>query len=831
MFDICETPTDFSLTNFLTDNSGSLSDYAGKVILLSFMCIRCPACWNWISHMQQIQNDYETNDDVQIVGVIYNYNDGSDGMGHSGPVTSEWISEKLTTYGLTITFPLLMDGPWAGSVAQQYLAGFSGGVGFPWSYIISKNFLITNKWHRLSTAHGELLSFDSGDLNDTEYFARHRLDDLQIDRSPWDTVLVLDYSGSMNTSVTIGAVTQPKIDFLREAAGTLLRIWKDYAFCEDQLGLVYFKNHASTDGSMVPILPGKNIESVIEDITSKSAGGCTAMGAGLATGIDILETSPNRRFIVLFSDGMQNRNPLVYVYEDIHHCFDRRIDNIGPEDYPEPLTSLCGPDGGQSDYSGSLPVVLDSPMNINIHTIGIGVYGLWQNMLNAISLATFGRFNTATDIWPNLKEFFLETLVELYRGSSLQVVAKKQGTLEVEQQIETFLLNKSVKKATILLSWVGEEIPLTFKLRKDGQTIDLRHKVVDEQSYRFATLAFPHYQKTRTIFYPHELAHTQFKMLPTAKLHQLYISPAYGSELISPDGGWEVVIERVFPGDQTPVPYHLMILADDKKLEYAFEFPREIHYTGKPIPLSIKVLEDGKPIERIYSAEVTIHRPTVSLGNILSKYKVKGEFPEVKGITEDFSPIAQKLEMLLQDKEAAESLKRVERDKLKLQPVWKAKLERRIGAKGLFRGFYAHTQVPGVYRLDFRVKGVGSQCGIFERTESRTVFVQAKPDREATKIKGIYKEKEGRFLVTVAPTDKFGNLVGPGYSQQLQCRIEGKLTGKVIDKLDGSYQIELKILKKEDLNRINAEVNILGEKIYEGLLRRFIQIETGDIKK
>lgn len=130
MFDICETPTDFSLTNFLTDNSGSLSDYEGKVILLSFMCIRCPACWNWISHMQQIQNDYETNDDVQIVGVIYNYMDASDGT-HSGPVTSEWISEKLTTYGLTITFPLLMDGPWAGSVAQQYLAGFTGGGWIP----------------------------------------------------------------------------------------------------------------------------------------------------------------------------------------------------------------------------------------------------------------------------------------------------------------------------------------------------------------------------------------------------------------------------------------------------------------------------------------------------------------------------------------------------------------------------------------------------------------------------------------------------------------------------------------------------------------------------
>jgi len=31
--------------------------------------------------------------------------------------------------------------------------------------------------------------------------------------------------------------------------------------------------------------------------------------------------------------------------------------------------------------------------------------------------------------------------------------------------------------------------------------------------------------------------------------------------------------------------------------------------------------------------------------------------------------------------------------------------------------------------------------------------------------------------------------------------------------------------------RLRAEVNILGEKIYEGLFSKLVQIETGDIKK
>jgi hypothetical protein len=782
--------------------------------------------------MQQLQDDYEMNDEVQILGVIYNLRDEPDGAGHSGPVTSEWIEEALAARGLTITFPLLMDGPYAESVAKKYMAGFSGWIGFPHSYIISKSFLITNKWHRLSTDNGDPLSFNSGDLNDTEYFVRHRLDDLQIDRQAWDTALVLDYSGSMNSSVTIGEVTQPKIDFLREAVTTLLKVWKDYALCEDRIGLVYFQSNASTDGNLIPILPGENIETMIENITSHSAGGCTAMGAGLATSIDILETSTNRRFAILFSDGMQNRNPLVYIHENLDVT--RRIDNIGPENYPEGLVSLCGPNGGQSDYSGPLPIILDDPININVHTTGIGALGNWLEMLNHISLATFGKCYTATDIWPNLKEFFLETLVEMYRGSSLQVIAKREGMLEGEQQVETFLLNMSVRKATVLLSWVGEECPLTFKLKKDGKTINLSHKIVEDQTYRFATLAFPHYQPGRTIFYPPKSAPLHFnKKMQVVKLYQPYTPAEHCGELISPGGWWEVVIERTFPSNESPVLYHLMVIADDKQLGYTFEYPFEIIYTGEPLPLSIRILEDGLPVEKIYSAEVIIHRPKVALGTILSKYKIKGKFPVKEGITEDIAPCptAQKMEMLLQDKKAAKSLKEVEREKLKLEPIWKTSIERRVGSKGLFRGFYENTRVPGIYKLDFKIKGVGNRCGIFERTETRTVFVKPKPDREKTKITSNYQRKKGTLSVTIVPTDKFENLLGPGYSQAVQCNVEGKVRGKVIDNLDGSYQTELKIPKKGDINRIKVEVNILEEKIFEGKLSKFIQIKKDYIKK
>lgn len=837
MLDICEDPIEITLTDYLTNQTISLSDYQGKVILLSFMCIRCSMCWYWIQRMQQIQSDYETNNNVQIIGVMYNYNDASDGT-HEGPVTSDWITEKMEAEGITISFPLLMDTSWTGSYSQQYLYGLTGpSIGLPWTYIISQSYRITNKWHRLSTSNGESLSFNSGDYSDTEYFVRHRLDDLQNQRTPWDTVLVLDYSGSMNSSVTIEGITQPKIDFLKEAANTLLRVWKDYALCEDRISLVYFNYNAIADNTLYPILPGANIENLIDDITIQGADGCTAMGAGLATGLDILEASVNHRYVILFTDGMQNRNPLVYVaeihYDDIATCYERHIDNIGREDYPEPLISLCGPNGGQSDYSGTLPVILEG-LNIPIHTIGIGSPASWMFMLENVSAATFGESRTDSEIWPNLKEFFLETLIEIYRGSSIQMVTKKQGTLEDQQDTEVFLLNKSVKKMTVILSWMGQEVPLILKLKKNGREIDLSNKLTFEQNYCFATLTFPHYQKYGLTISTIEKAIPFMRNAPIdRRLIRSHLAPIYGEELIGPEGNWEIVIERTFSNDQASVPYHIMVLVDDKLLEYELVIPKGIHYAGEIIPINLRILEEGIPIQTVYSADLAFRRPLQSLGTILSKYKEKGEMPKGRGVIKDYdsSPLAKKVEMLFHDDDMIEKLRESELDIRRIKPTFEKRMSKGKGPIRLYRDYYEKTEVPGVYKVDLLIKGFGRKCGAFERIESHTFFVLAKPDRETSDFKGIFKEKEGQVSITVIPKDKLGNLVGPGYSNMLRFRIDGKRIGRVVDNLDGSYEILYDTEKIESLNQAKVEFDILDVKLFEGKFDDLVKLRKGGAKK
>ena len=724
MNDICETPSNFTLPHYLTNQSHSLQDYSGKAILLSFMCIRCGWCWTWAEHMQSLYNDFVTNNDVQVIGVMYNYLDGAQGS-FSGQVTKEWIEDKLATYSLNVDFPLLMDNLWNSSIAKQYMNSYAGPVGFPFSLLISMDHKIANKWHRLSTSNGEPVSFDSSDYVDTEYFVNHRLDDLANARDPWDTVLVLDYSGSMASNATIGGTTQPKIEFLKEAVDTYLKVWKDYAQCSDNAGVVEFRSHAGVVSGLQPILSANVVGNMLAGIHSTVPSGCTAMGAGIATALDMLEQSQDRRFSIVFTDGMQNRNPLVYIYEDPMGCLERHIDNIGPSDYPPPLTSLCGPDGGQSNYQGQLPVNLDDPqLMTNIHTIGVGILPDYEYILGSVSAATTGAWRTATEIWPTLKEFFIETLVEQYRGGSLQIVAKRQGevTPEAPAATEGFLLNRSVKKMTAVLSWLDEGTPLRMRLLKDGREIDIGRFTADEPTYQRCTLRFPHYQRS-TRYVLRGIQERLGLMKPVFAGQQLAkVFSAQTSALVDPDGGWEIVVEPVYPDPQGSVPYHLMVLADDNRIEYSVERLIESYYAGETITLQVTIGGAKRPVKNVYGVKAVVHKPKAPIEDYLKEFADRVKPPEKKEEAHDVDERGYLLDQLLNDPSFLREIEPV-REEIDLS----RKRTRVMDGVHVFREAIKDTAVPGIYRVDYVIRGSGPETGVFERTETRTYVV--KPER------------------------------------------------------------------------------------------------------
>jgi len=774
MLDICNTPDDITLVKYKTNTSVSLSSFSGKTILLSFINNGCGFCANWLKHMVDIYQNLPVPNEIELVVVFFNYTQtGVDA--NNKPIyefldaTDELFDTELANLQIpNIPFTVLLD-KGTPSSAEHYLFGFTTNVYLPFSYIISKNYKIVNKWHRQSTQSGEPLSFNSSDFDSTQNFVQHRLNTLQHVKEPWDTVLVLDYSDTMNYPVTLGGVTKKKVEFLQDAIEIFLNLWKDYAVCEDKAGVVFFRSETETDNSLLTILPGTNVQSIMTKIKTAAAHGCTAMGAGLATAIDMLQPGADKKFIVLFTDGMQNRNPLVYGTPPA----DMHIDNIGPANYPSPLSYLCQngvSDGGQATYGGALPKALNTALNVAIHSIGIGIYGGWQDTLANISTATGGKFSAADTIWPNLVDYFVDSLIEFYRGSSLQLLKSEQQTLTGAERSEIFRLNRCAGKLTVLLDWIDPEHRLTFQLVKEGKEVNLRYKITEGQTYRIATIYFPHYQAA---------------------------SPG---EDIEPEGLWELIIGRESPSDITPVAYHVGVLADDKIMEIIPEKHPNIWYTGDLIPLEFKVHKGKEPTSGMYTASATIIRPVTSSANLLYKYLGRS------------ATNGQNMRLLANSQAIAESLAKREEEIISFQPK-KVDEKNRVTHYG---GTYERATVPGIYNVRLNVKGISARCGTFERVENKTFIVRAKPDPSASLIEGIYEHAGNRLSVSIVPMDKYGNIIGPGYSESLHYSHDGKRVGETIDNLDGSYRVDIPLAKRADLDKVNIVIKMADIVLFKG---------------
>ncbi len=828
MPNLCTTPTDFTLPAYSSPASFTLSGHTDKVILLSFMNLNCGHCWSWWDRWIALHDDFAASGDVEIVVVMFNTG--------TEVVTDAVVDAELVSRGKSApSFTLLMDAGSGGIVAPDWMSGFSGGIGFPYAYLISRSYQIVDKWHRLSTTNGDPISFDSSDGDDVENFIRHRINDLSADRPRWNTVLALDYSGSMASNVTVHGVTKPKIEFLKDAVDSWLRVWKDYALCGDKLGVVKFQSNASADGVLQAILPGSTVESVLDMLDATSASGCTAMGAGIATGIDLLETEaitpadPHQRYMVVFTDGIQNRNPMVIVTADcggggcVWQPQVRQITNDEADFYG---WNFCGPDSGVSDYAGALPRILhENPMQTAIHTIGIGPPDSSAALLGVIANETSGVSYVDSEVWPNLEAFFLESLVENFRGSSLAVVTKAAHTLISGDEAISyrFSLNRSVHKATILLSWLDESMPLVVEIFKAGKRLNLANKVTNKPRKQMVTLPFPLYQPAPMSRVARRAASISGKM---AFIPDSYLSvspkpwqPATGHE-VDAEGEFEVVIKRRFDDPAGNIPFNLTVLADDACTEVELRLPRQYYYTGEHIPLDIVLTEQGLPLQDAFSTTVDVRRPLTAFGNLVVS-RLREAKPAVGKQADTLQAAYQAaVDAVMADDKAMAMLRSTEVDRVKLQPDFRIGERGKVGKQGLFRAKYTTTQVPGHYRLQARVRAISARCGVLERLVTKTVIVLPRPSLDHSDLKVSVAAQRKALSVRMTPTDQYGNLLGPGFADQVVMALDDEMSGKVRDNLDGSYEIELKY--REGDKRVTS-LWVAGERLLREPVQKLLK--------
>lgn len=612
-------------------------------------------------------------------------------------------------------------------------------------------------------------------------------------RNPVDIILVLDVSGSMNGIAPGG--TSPKIDLLKDAVEMFIRAWEPFAIPDDRMGVVYFSDAiAATYPTATPLLLpfSANANAFIDHVRARTAGGCTALGGGILTALRGFDSLPDRqRHIIVFTNGMQNRSPMVT--------------SIGPTAHQilvDPGAS-CG-DAGIPEEAGVDLADYDVKA---IHTIGTGTPGAWTALVSAIASQTGGHDHFTTTPDENLEDFFLEDLIAALRVDPVEKVATATGTLTNADagKTKTFYINGSVRKATFAVSWRGDRRPeaVNFSLvAPDGTTI--LPSAMDVKSgpfYRIASLAFPLSGHTA----PGAMA---AEAVPSAIQHAGIWTLAFAPKLVT---------------DQ--VAYRIHLIVDDADIRYRFDAPTAGLGVGESMPFSLWVQQGNRTLTTLDGVRVRIRRPPAGFGTFLATNPVsKDQLDKPIDLAGDqFLNLAGKKGFILfQDAALRESMAPIGETVELFDDGMPEHGDAKAG-DGVYSALYTKTERPGFYHVDLSFGVPQPDGSVAVRTESRTLSIAIErfdlskstiDIRQASGTEGVLVYESKVLLI-----DKYGNYLGPGYPVTATVTLpDDKWGGRKVyleDNLDGSYsgRVELSL---EELNagvvvRIDAAGRVVNQ--------------------
>ncbi len=263
--------------------------------------------------------------------------------------------------------------------------------------------------------------------------------------APASAMLALDISGSMGASACPGCTTS-RLDVLKQSVVLFAELWLMMGRANDRLGVVYFNTTVTpfeiANATLHP-LNRANVDTLLMDLQTRSASNLTAMGGALQSSIEALNpptNPPGPRHVILFTDGMQNVSPKVHEFAPGRH------DIRDEPSWPQSGVTATG-------------LQLDMLGGIIIDTIGIGTAQSFLDLLAAISAQTpnptepLGLTRSTADA-EDLRQFFVEALIDTLRGSSPQLIAYRRGGLgSTGAASEVFTANRGGRKLLFKVSW------------------------------------------------------------------------------------------------------------------------------------------------------------------------------------------------------------------------------------------------------------------------------------------------------------------------------------------------------------------------------------------
>ena len=576
--------------------------------------------------------------------------------------------------------------------------------------------------------------------------------------APATAMLALDLSGSMSLPACPTCAT--RFEVLKEAVKIFADLWLMMGRSQDRLGVTYFDTTVMpflNNGEVLPLLTTASVNGIKTDLDLRGPSNLTAMGGALQSSIGALGALPatGPRHVILFTDGMQNVSPMV-VFEPMPPARHEIRD-----DPSRPQSGLAA-NGTRLDMLGG----------ILVYTIGVGTAQSFLDLLAAISTETRisptgpTGITRATANAEDLRQFFVEALIDTLRVASPQLLAYRRGALSSSGgATETFTANRGGRQLLFKVSWAPGQL-LKVRAFKNGADVTASARVASGRFYHI--LAFD--------------------------------APAPGSsDALS--GAWRLSITG--PGG---VAYQAAAIMDEPDLSYRVRLTEPRVRVGSPLSLVVDVNARQRPIDGRVTVTATVEQPRVAVANLIADARPPD--PQGRGFEPGMTAAERQFAALATDTERWRALTATRATTIRLAR----------DRKGTFRGSLSRVTVPGTYRATVRIGGEDRRLGRFERSESVTAIVRfGAADRRSSEL--ALARMDTSFGLTLRPRDRYGNLLGPGLAGEIRLTDpRGMETPGPEDVGNGRYRF---VVAAADIER-PITLTVAAQPLFRGALKELL---------
>jgi hypothetical protein len=554
---------------------------------------------------------------------------------------------------------------------------------------------------------------------------------LCISRPAVDVMLVLDRSGSMSEIVAGGAST--KYDVLKSSVQAFLEEYRLFGVTGDRLGVAYFDDNRydfiapglqlfnSPPADPIPLI---GVGSVQADMDTKGPLGWTCIGGGVLSGYTSFNALVTQRNLIIFSDGIQNRDPSFNEVTKI--VSDQNI-----------FTDGTGFPAGPLDLKAP-------PLSFKLHSIAIGnnaVTTLMQGLSTANNdVNMHGEYlliDNTTDLVGQLDLFFNQAFVGSLANFSPAIVDARQINITGNPEIFTnseFVVNNTADK--IVIKVVG-----------DASRIKGMQMVIKKGAVTF----------TNEIKY----LGSNIMFLADKKLVE--------SRGATMGGKWTLALRG-----RSNITVTATCIINDEYVNYNTSLGNVLIEPGDPLNLKLTVKVAGIPEIALAEATAFVLKPGQDVNDLFSN--ASNIDPPSGWTTEDSLSAGQdKYNKLIGLDSAFVNL---------LTPVQNL-IALNNNNDGTYSAVFTNTEESGIYRVVFKFKGTNAKTGDFERYIIHTHVIDfGQPSTENTTFSVVSIAGTNSF--NIIPKNKFGHLIGPDRLNQIQLLVDNKSV-KLTDNLDGSY--------------------------------------------